>query len=99
MDISQAQIDSVQSQFTTVEQIAGWAGILLHKQNPTKKILEVENDAQLAAQASIFTDAYGTDRLVIRLSLPLAVDYAEGARKLWASVGELSEISIPAAYL
>lgn len=99
MDITQSQIDGIQSQWQTVEEIAVWATSLLARGNPTQQVIEAENVLEFVASTSIFQAADGTVRLVSRVSLPLANDYIESGRKIWNSVNALSNPAIPSAYL
>lgn len=99
MNISSAQIDAVQSQFPTVEAMAAWACLLLHRGNPTLKVLEAENYSDFAAQASVFMANDGSERLVVRLSIPLEPGWASSGDPLWQQVQELSETAIPAGFV
>ena len=99
MDITQSQIDTIQSQWNSVEEIFAWAAMLLHYGNPTLKVVEGENLTEFAAQISIFTANDGSERLVARCSLPLASTYLSSGNKLWNSVNPLSNTAIPVAYL
>lgn len=47
---------------------------------------------------NIVTAADGTIRLIGRVSIPLAPDYATTPGKLWTKALEFEEASIPAAY-
>lgn len=99
MQISQAQIDTIQPQWGSVEEILAWAAMLLHFGNPTLKVVEGENRTEFACQISIFTAEDGTERLISRMNLPLTPQFLSNGQKLWNSVGELSVQNIPSAYL
>ncbi len=95
MDLTPSQIPS---SCDSVEKIAAWAGLLLHRANATLKVLETPGFSDYACQASIFQADDGTQRLVIRLNIELQNAYAESGQKLWTQAKPFSAQAIPAAY-
>lgn len=93
MDLQVASIPA--TALTSVEALHAWTGILLHRGNPTLKVLETQNYSDYACQSSVFTAEDKSTRLVIRINLELEADYATSGKKIWASVKEFSEQAIP----
>lgn len=83
----------------TVEKIAAWAGLALARCNPSTKVLENPNlpSERVALTALIKADD-GSNRLVIRLSLPVDDNYPISTKKFWENVTEISETVLPAAF-
>jgi hypothetical protein len=90
--------NQIPSSINTVEKMVAWAGLLLHRGNPTLKVNESLNYSDFAAQASLFTAQDGTTRLVIRCCIEVDPAFAEANAKLWTQVKSMSEQAIPAAY-
>lgn len=83
----------------TVEKLAAWAALLLHRANGTLKVIESPGFSDFACQASIFQADDGTQRLVVRLNLQLTDSYAEADAKLWTQITPFSNVAVPTAYL
>ena len=60
----------------TAERLCAYAGLLLQRVNPDTPIQEEQAVRQKAIEAVIISDAFGSPRLVLRISLPLSPDYA-----------------------
>lgn len=82
----------------TVEKLHAWSGLLLQYGNNSLKSREAENYTDFACQASLFSDADGQPRYVSRVNFFLEPDFATNGKKLYLSVKEFSEQSIPASY-
>lgn len=93
MDLQVASIPA--AALTTVEALHAWTGMLLHRGNSSLKVLETQNFSDYACQASIFQAEDKSIRLVVRINLELQADYATSGKKIWESVKEFSEQSIP----
>lgn len=56
---------------SSVERLAAYAILLLHRLNPDLTALEVPGEATRAIQASVISDSTGRDRIVARVSIAL----------------------------
>lgn len=89
----------IPTNINTLEKLAAWVGLALARCNPSLKILENPNaDPERAAQAVLIKADDGSYRLVIRLSLKIADNYAEATQKFWFNTEELSGTALPAAF-
>lgn len=95
MNLTPAQVPA---NIDTVEKLAAWVGLLLHRANGTLKVIESPGFSDYACQASIFQADDGTQRLVVRLNLQLTDSYAEADAKLWTQITPFSNVAIPSAY-
>lgn len=95
MNFSPSQLPS---SIDTVEKLAAWVGMLLHRANSTLKIVEAENYSDYACQASVFQANDGTQRLVLRINLELQAGYAESGSKLWTQAKPFSDTAIMTGY-
>lgn len=89
----------VPPQIVTVEQYVAWSGLLIHRLNPTLKVLETENSSELACTAATFTADDNTERLLLRINLKLNPNWQATAQKLWMATQELSQTEAPSGYL
>lgn len=95
--ITSASIPSSAS--ASLEKLAAWAMLALSRCNPDLDVLEVDGSATRAVDLGIIVDSTGTPRLVGRISLALAADYAENAStKLWAKAQDLSSVALPSGF-
>lgn len=99
MNITQAQIDSIQGQFQTVEELIVWGLVLLEQFGNGQVVLEEAGKPRAAVEVSDFRDSVGNSRFVGRVSIPLAEDYRINGLKLWNSAQPVVDATIPAAYL
>lgn len=99
MNISQAQIDAIQGQFQTVEEMVAWGVLLLEQFAGTQIVLERPGQPINAIEVSDFRDAVGNSRYTGRVSLVLAADYRTNGLKIWNSIQPIVDATIPAAYL
>ena len=97
--ITQGQIDAIQGQWQTVEEIAAWSTLLLEQFAGSQVVLEKAGNPIPAAEVSDFRDSVGNSRYTARISLVLANDYRTNGLKVWNSVQPLVDAVIPAAYL
>ena len=83
----------------TAEQLIAYAGLLMSRINPTIAFLETENTSIKACQVTIGRSADGTELLIIRTAIPLAVDWdSDKTKPLWQLVGVVSDTAVPPAY-
>jgi hypothetical protein len=92
-------LNQIPATITTVEELVAWGGLLLHRVNSQEKCLEQPNFADFVCQSSLFTADDATERLVIRMNFRLVPDYNNNGKKLWESVAEFVEMSIPTGFL
>jgi hypothetical protein len=88
------------SGINSLERLAAWTGLTLARINPTAKILEVPYaDPERICQAFLVKADDGSNRLVLRLSIPLSDDYAVNtSQKLWMNALDISNTVIPSAF-
>lgn len=91
--------NQVPPQLVTVEQYCAWSGLLLHRLNPTLRVLETENNSELACTAATFTADDNTERLLLRINLKLDSNWQSTAQKLWIATQEFGGTQAPAGYL
>ena len=92
-------IADIPSNINTLEKLGAWVGLGLARCNPSLKILEEPNATpQRAAQAVLIRADDGSFRLVIRLSIKVADNYAESTQKFWFNAEPLSDTALPAAF-
>ena len=83
----------------TVERLFTWAGLALVRANPTGRVLEIPGaNPEQVAQYSFFRADDNTLRLALRVSMPIAEEYAEGASKFWTYAQEISNTELPAGF-
>lgn len=95
MNLNHSQIPS---EIDTVEKLAAWCGLLLHRGNSSLKVMTSPGITDYVTQASIYTADDQTERLVVRLDIELQTAYAASGAKIWTQVKPFSELAIPAAY-
>lgn len=89
----------IPTNINTLEKLAAWVGLALARCNPSLKILEDPNaPAQRAAQVVLIKADDGSNRLVVRLSVPIADGYSESALKFWFNALPISDTALPAAF-
>lgn len=87
------------SNINSLEKLALWVGTALERVNPTSSVLESPGIPSRVAQAAIIRADDGSKRVVIRLSLPLAEDYASNNTvKFWQNALDLSNTALPSAF-
>lgn len=87
------------SNINTTEKLAAWVGLALARCNPTLKILEnPQLAAERVAQVFLIRADDGSNRLIVRLSLPVIDGYAEDPKKFWEKINALSDTALPAAF-
>lgn len=86
---------------TTVEQLALYTGMLLNRMNAGLKVNETANEAVNVAEYNIFTIADGSQRAIIRLSLPIDPTWnSDRTKKTWMFAQPLNgNVQIPANFL
>lgn len=90
---------SVPSNINSVEEILVWAAMALAQLNPTLKILEAENVSEFAAVTQVFKAADGTDRILVRCTIPLNSAYrTDNSVKFWKHADDLSNTALPSVY-
>ena len=89
----------IPTNINTLEKLGAWAGLALTRCNPSTKVLENPSASSQRVAETFFIKADdGSNRLVIRLSLPVTDDYASDTKKFWEKVNPLSETVLPAAF-
>lgn len=92
-------IADIPSNINTLEKLGAWVGLALARCNPSLKILENPSVApERAAQAVLIKADDGSHRLVVRLSIKVADNYAEATQKFWFNAEPLSDTVLPAAF-
>ena len=90
----------VPTAINTLERLIAYACLAGARVNPDLKILEVAGTTQKAVETTITAADDGTIRLIARVSLELNADYVEDTTQpLYMKVKELSNTSLPSAYL
>lgn len=89
----------VPPQLVTIEQYCAWSGLLLHRLNPTLRVLETENNSELACTAATFTADDNTERLLLRINFKLDPNWQATAQKLWLATQAFSNTEAPSGYL
>lgn len=89
----------IPSQINTLEKLAAWVGLALARCNPTVQILEDPNAAaQRTAQIVLIKADDGSNRLIVRVSLPVVDDHASNGFKWWQNPTEISTTALPTAF-
>ena len=90
----------IPTNINTLEKLAAWTGLALERVNPTLKLLESPDaEPQRVAQAVLIRADDATHRMIIRVSIPIADDYASNSTvKFWQNANELSNVALPTAY-
>lgn len=92
-------LNQIPTSINTVEKLAAWSFMLLHRANATLKIIEAPGVTDYVCQIGIIQADDGTQRLIGRVALELEAGYAEAGQKLWTQTKVLSEVAIPSGYL
>ena len=80
----------------TLEQLAAWSALALYRCNPSRKILENPDlSPQPVAYIGLIKADNNTNRLVVRLSLPIADSYPESSQKFWMNTLEFDNVELP----
>ena len=91
--------NQIPSNINTLEKLAAWCALGLHRINPTLSILEQENQAPTrVAQTVFFQAADGSLRLSVRLSIPIDPTYSTQGRKFWENAQDISNVVIPVSF-
>lgn len=89
----------IPTNINTLEKLAAWVGLALARCNPSLKILESPDQfPQRAAEAVLIKADDNTHRLIVRLVLPMADDYASSTKKSWEDINTFSDVALPAAF-
>lgn len=89
----------IPSNINTLERLAAWVGLALRRVNPVASVLETPGAyAEPIAQTVLLKADDNTIRLIVRLSIPIAPEYAESTAKFWIHAQEMSNVPIPAAF-
>lgn len=90
----------IPTNINTLEKLAAWAGLAVERCNPTLKILESpDTSPQRVAEAVLIKADDGTNRMIIRISIPISSDYASNSTvKFWQNAQPLSDVALPTAY-
>jgi hypothetical protein len=84
---------------SSLERLGAWTLLALSRCNPDLDVLEETGTATRAVQVGIIVDDTGVPRLVGRISIALASNYAEdNTSKLWAKALELSTTALPTGF-
>ena len=72
---------------------------VLYRCNPSRKILENPDlSPQPVAYVGLIKADNHTNRLVVRLSLPIADSYPESTQKFWMNTLEFDAVELPLAF-
>ncbi len=84
----------------SLEKLAAWVGLLMSRINPTLATLEDPGlIPERVCQATIRRIDDGTERLIIRISIPLNEAYKENATaKFWTFANDISNVVVPAGF-
>jgi hypothetical protein len=90
----------IPNQINTVERLMAWCGLTLGFINPTKGVVEAAGEnAEKVIQSFVLRADDGSERLIIRASLPLNANWrSDSTNAFWLMVDELENVNIPAAY-
>lgn len=89
----------IPSNINTLEKLAAWVGLALARCNPTLKILEDPDvRPQRAAEVVLIKADDNSFRMIVRLSLPVADDYATNKLAQWENTREFSNTALPTAF-
>ena len=89
----------IPTNINTLEKLAAWVGLALARCNGNNTILEQKNSpAERVAAAVLIKADEGSNRLVVRLSIPIADAYPESTQKFWFNALPMSDTALPAAY-
>ena len=90
----------IPNQINTVERLMAWAGLALGFINPTKAVVEAAGEnAERVMQSFVLRADDGTERLIIRASLPLDANWrSNDSQAFWLNVNDLENVDLPAAY-
>jgi hypothetical protein len=90
---------NIPTQINTLERLAAWACLALHRINPTQAILEVPNTSpEKVAQAVLINADDDSIRLVTRIAFKVDPAYIESTDKFWLNVQEFSNTTLPTAF-
>lgn len=94
--LTKAQIPN---SINTVEKLAAWATVLLAQLYPEQTALEGDGAAERVAQfGTYYVPNNNTNRILARVSLPIANDYLTTGAKVWDATTSLGESTIPANF-
>lgn len=83
----------------TAEKLAAWAILLLARQNPDRRVIElIDEPSRQVVLVTIIKAEDNSYRLIGRVSLKLDAGYAENAGKFWTNVEEFANTEIPTAF-
>ncbi len=90
----------IPNQINTVERLMAWCGLTLGFINPTKAVVEAAGEnAERVVQSFVLRADDGTERLIIRASLPLDPNWrANSSDAFWLLVQDLENVDLPSAY-
>lgn len=89
----------IPSDITTLEQLASWVALALNRCNPSRKVLENPDlSPQPVAYVGLIRADNNTNRLVVRLSLPIADNYPESGKKFWMNTLTFDDVELPLAF-
>lgn len=88
------------STIDTLEKLAAWVGLTMTRLNPTLATLEDPGlIPERVCQATIRRIDDGSERIIIRISIPLNEAYKEnGTAKFWTFATEISNVVLPAGF-
>ncbi|MEM9448375.1 MAG: hypothetical protein AAGA75_07560 [Cyanobacteria bacterium P01_E01_bin.6] len=85
----------------TVERLLAWAALLTHDVNRGLFYKETDDSegSVPVATAGVVEAADGTDRLIIRIALPVDTAWrSDGSQKFWMFTDEIRDVAIPATF-
>lgn len=90
----------IPNQINTLERLMAWCGLTLGFINPTKAVVEAAGEnPERVIQSFVLRADDGTERLIIRASLPLDPNWrSQSTQAFWLNVTDLENVNIPAAY-
>ena len=95
------QSTDIPASINTVERLLAWASLTTHDLNRGlfyKETDDVEGSVPIAT-AGVVEAADGSDRLIIRVAIPLDTAWrADRSQKLWMFAQEIRDVEIPAAF-
>jgi hypothetical protein len=90
----------VMNTINTAERLAAYVLLLLARVNPTLEYVESENNTVKVVDVGLAAASDGSIRLIGRVSIPLAADYATNTSvPLYMHAQEISNVAVPAAYI
>lgn len=90
----------VMNSINTLERLLAYALLAAARCNPTLEYVESENNTVRVVDVGLAAASDGTIRLIGRVSIPLAADYATNTSvPLYMHAQEISNVQVPAAYI